>query len=469
MSNCPECGSEGYKSFTFSTGETITLCRACGDESGHEALRQGSCKLPWNYAAHDFDERYRRSLPPEELKRQTDLPASGAAAKIRSTEEVCKLALVWDSVRGRHYEREIKYWDVLPLGFILLPDIPVVTREIFEDRSPADVSTATTPAELNRLAWLRKQRKHAWKAAIFRMRLGAWKASLKKLKTDLDSPFCRSQIEKREKRLTHFWQSRAAFPLPNLPVYTVDRATKFGWLLPKFTCLKPITLNPADERMNLWLAGLDNGKEHDSAACGTEEIQHQCGPQCTCDQDWLPYVTWRPWQDPRLNPKDIECLECDFRFLTLRLQRILRRFSSTYPQGQRFREKPIFFQVRVDAERRRFQLRSWINGKPQPHKYAKAYECFDFKRKISLMPGQLPDDTDPLRFVKPGPWKVNLDYVIVTRAARREVRVDPPRYKTHDSWRDIMAYKGCSRRTAFRLIAEGFRIPEPTNSAMVVR
>ena len=481
MSNCPECHSEGYKSFTFSTGETITLCRACGDESGHEALRQGSCNLPWTQAAHDFDEQYSRWLPPKELKRQTDLPASGAAEKIRSTEEVRKLALVWEARPttanpwgGRHYEREITYFDVLPLGFILLPDIPVVAREVCEDRSPADVTTSTTPAELKRLAWLRTQRKRAWKSYVLRKYLPRWKAAIKDRKESLDSPFCRSQIEKRVKRLAHFWKSREAFPLPNLPVYKVDRVNKLGWLLPKFTCRQPIEINHADARMNQWLADLDNGKPHESAGCGAEELKHECKPHCTCGQDWRPHVTWRPWENPRLNPKDIECLECDFPFLTLRLQRILRWNGSTYPLHLHFREKPIFFQVRIDAEKpdpsmavplslmhRRFQLCSWINGIPQPHKYAKAYECFDFKARISIKPGQLPHDTYPLRKGS-ARWKVHLDYEIVTRERRREVRIDPPRYKTHDSWRDIMAYKGCSRRTAFRLIEKGFRIPEFT-------
>lgn len=433
MSNCPECGGEGYKSFTFSSGETITLCRACGEESGHEVLRQGSCKLPRTQAAHDFDEQTSRWLPPE-LKRQTDIPASGAADKIRSTEEVCKLALVWDARPtaadpwgGRHYEREIRYWDVLPLGFILLPDIPVVAREVCEDRSPADVTTATTPAELNRLDWLRKQRKRAWKAAQLKM------------------------YRKLAER--HAWERlwrKDAWKAQNLPqnppeiIFNPEQVTKL-----------------AKAAVSMQMRLIEKDKQHETAACGAEELKHECRLHCTCDQDWLPYVTWRPWDNPPLRKADFELMSVGA--ISLPLTRILRLFSSTYPQGQRFREKPIFFQVRVDAERRRFQLRSWINGRPQPHAYAKAYECIDFKSKISIKPGQLPHDTYPLH-LKSGSarWKINLDYTIVTRAARREVRIDPPRYQTHDSWRDIMAYKGCSRRTAFRLIAEGFRIPEFT-------
>lgn len=443
MSSCSKCGSEGYKSFTFSSGETVTLC-TCGEESGHQALRQGSCKLPWTQDAHEFDEQTSRSLSPEELKRQTDLPASGAAEKIRSTEEVRRLALVWDAVRERHYEREITYWEVQPLVF-LASEIPVVAREIVEDRSPADVTTNTTPAELKRLPWLRKQRKRAWKAAIFRMRLSAWKASIKDLRKSLDSPFCTEQTRKREARCFLTWRR--------------DHPEWAGLREIRFDANDVTKLAKAAVRMQMRQAGKD--KQHESAGCGSEELKHECGLRCTCDHDWLPYVTWRPWDDPPLRKADLELMEVGA--ISLPLTRILRVFGATYPQGQRFREKPIFFQVRVDAERRRFQLRSWINGVEQPLKYAKAYECIDFKSKISFKPGQLPHDTYPLSSKKGSAcWKINLDYTIVTRAARREVRIDPPRYKTHDSWRDIKEHLGCSRRTAFRKIAEGFQIPVVT-------
>jgi hypothetical protein len=56
--------------------------------------------------------------------------------------------------------------------------------------------------------------------------------------------------------------------------------------------------------------------------------------------------------------------------------------------------------------------------------------------------------------------KVNLEYELVTREKLREVSTKIPGYKLHDSWRDVMAYLGCSRRTAFRKIMEGFRIPK---------
>lgn len=38
--SCPTCGSPSFKTFTFSTGDTITLCPECGEESGHDVLRK---------------------------------------------------------------------------------------------------------------------------------------------------------------------------------------------------------------------------------------------------------------------------------------------------------------------------------------------------------------------------------------------------------------------------------------------
>jgi hypothetical protein len=106
----------------------------------------------------------------------------------------------------------------------------------------------------------------------------------------------------------------------------------------------------------------------------------------------------------------------------------------------------------VDAERRRFQLRSWQNGIPQPHKYARAWELWDFKAKRN---GE--QDTK---------WKVYLDYTFVTREKPREKSTKIPGYKQHDSWRVVMDYLGCSRRTAFRKIKEGFRIPTVESTAI---
>ena len=135
--------------------------------------------------------------------------------------------------------------------------------------------------------------------------------------------------------------------------------------------------------------------------------------------------------------------------LSLILKRLLWTFRATYP-GDPWKTKKLFFQTRVDAKLRRLQLRSWINGIPRPHRYAKAYECWDFKKKKDAT-GEFPI------------LKANLDYTIVKREHPREKKV--PGYKTHDSWRDIMAYfasqgKPISRRTAFNKIKEGFRIPE---------
>lgn len=102
---------------------------------------------------------------------------------------------------------------------------------------------------------------------------------------------------------------------------------------------------------------------------------------------------------------------------------------------------PLFFQIRVDAGRRRLILRSWVNGKEQPPVYAKAYECFDFK------PSRKGEQDTKV--------KVNLDYTIVTRGKPAEKSTKIPGYKTHVSWRDIMEREGVSRRTAFRRIKEG--------------
>ena len=109
--------------------------------------------------------------------------------------------------------------------------------------------------------------------------------------------------------------------------------------------------------------------------------------------------SWRPWEQPGADW--IQDWLSKFSLdggtpiaLTLRLKRILWAFRATYPHDP-YREKKLYFHERVSAEhpdpnmqitlallRRRFQLRSWLNGIPRPHRYAKAYECWDFNSRI---------------------------------------------------------------------------------------
>ena len=100
----------------------------------------------------------------------------------------------------------------------------------------------------------------------------------------------------------------------------------------------------------------------------------------------------------------------------------------------------------VERTGRRFQLRSWINGIEQPPIYAKPWELVDFKPKRR---GEL--DSKVKRY---------LDYTFVKRERSRKADAKVPGYKKHVSWREVMAYLGCSRRTAFRKIKEGFQFPK---------
>src|SRR5215472_15773196 len=89
--------------------------------------------------------------------------------------------------------------------------------------------------------------------------------------------------------------------------------------------------------------------------------------------------SWRPWEQPGADW--IQDWLSKFSLdggtpiaLTLRLKRILWAFRATYPHDP-YREKKLYFHERVSAEhpdpnmqitlallRRRFQLRSWLNG-----------------------------------------------------------------------------------------------------------
>jgi len=225
-------------------------------------------------------------------------------------------------------------------------------------------------------------------------------------------------------------------------------------------------IHDVDLRLNRWNSDLDNGNTHARASnkaeeIGTEGHPHDCsviermtGNPCECREDWRQYTGLRPWQNP---PEEL-VNDWVLRFtsepdeiplaLTIHLKRILKTFGATYPRDglKGYKDYPEipYFQERVEAERRRFQLRSWINGAEQPPTYAKPWELVDFKPKRR---GEL--DSKVKRY---------LDYTFVKREKPREVK--EPGYKQHDSWRDVMAYLGCSRRTAFRKIKEGFRIPK---------
>ena len=437
--NCPACNGVP-KSFTFSTGETISRC-ACGHESGLEVLRQGEPRITWKgpnggiRKAPGEAHRWWNDDDPlgrEEIKLGVTVPASGAAQVLQT---------VFRTPRGTYF---------IPPAIMAVAErfrvrLPITIHcrcEIPETLGPFDPTlryNSTPVARIKRLAELERQRKRAWRAAILRKRMYAWLSATKKFVARDDSPFSKKQTAKRERGLAEYYAHRRLYSLPDLP-------------------MQPYRVHSVDERMNRYLKDLDNGKAHESAANGVEEITHSCPPDCTCNLDWRPFVHWRPLEQPNGGLVD-RVKDWISRFtleeneiplaLTLVLKRMLWTFRATYPNDP-WNAKKLFFQSRTDAGQRRLQLRSWLNGIPRPHRYAKAYECWDFKEKKG---------SDGKKFPK---LKANLDYTIVKREHRREKKI--PGYKLHDSWRDIMAHfaaqgKPISRRTAFNYIKAGFRIP----------
>jgi hypothetical protein len=163
---------------------------------------------------------------------------------------------------------------------------------------------------------------------------------------------------------------------------------------------------------------------------------------CQCLEDWRPFITWRPWENP---PTKIMqeweefwglCVQYKVRHVPLegKLKNVLWEHRGTAPFLPYNDKHRLHWYARVPSNRRRFQLRSWVNGLPRPHQYAKAWECFDTG------------------------YKANLDYTIVNREHPPEKKT--PGYKLHVSWRVIMEHTGCSRATAFRRIAEGWSLAD---------
>ena len=431
-------------------------------------------------------------LGPEEPKLGLTVPASGAAQTFVTARKTRRLAMVWDESLQRCYERQVITW-VIPHGKLKAAQL----RHNFRDRKPVswqpepEPETAktisnpsienippdsTAEAEHLRAARLRRVGK-------FGMNVYIWN---------------RWTLQRQAK-----WQERAATDdNPTKPAFKHLGLGGMTWLDIRWvtTWLKhhsewsklPDPVWDHEAVTKRWKAAVKAGKETQQQREGQKrhsgaqnsspkavlrlkparvpvgadwhdiEIKHRCieierltGRPCECREDADQFRHRRPWQ----NPPEEMIREWIRRFgnqpvvVGLALKRLLWVHRSVAPSlsANPYNEKPLHFQRRVDAEQRRFQLRSWINGVEQPPKYAKAYECWDFKAKR--------------RGKKDTKWKVNLDYTIVTREKPREKK--EPGYKKHDSWREIMAYLGCSRRTAFRKIKEGFCIPEKAKAAVV--
>lgn len=342
--------------------------------------------------------------------------------------------------------------------------LPIVQRDVKECREPVLDKMFTME---NDDAWvrmmMRERERYYWVCPITVLsktpaRHRAWFAAWRKFKDRDDSPFCAGENAKREKQLTHYWAARALYT----PAICIrPRYKKVHAMPPNYFGLEE------------WRD--KQGCKKPKPRGKYEELIHRCHDNCDCKKDWRPFTTWRPWQHP---PKsalwDGWFMEMRARtgftepmkHLLPHLKWVLWVFRATAPYDL-YKPKRLFFSTRIDPGRRRLQLRSWINGIPQPHRYAKPWECYDFKAvKVhgsDSFEGWGQELNAPVMGKKMAvKVRVNLDYTIVKRAQPLEKKV--PGYKLHDGWREIMAYfdslgKPISRRTAFRKIKEGFRIP----------
>jgi hypothetical protein len=105
-----------------------------------------------------------------------------------------------------------------------------------------------------------------------------------------DSPFCKRETEARDERLAICAAQRRLYPQGEMLV-------PLG--------LSKISYTPLVSREHTKLFHLlgikyewASKKRHPSAANGAVPISHTCRPHCDCGEDWRPFITWRPWENP---------------------------------------------------------------------------------------------------------------------------------------------------------------------------
>jgi hypothetical protein len=201
--------------------------------------------------------------------------------------------------------------------------------------------------------------------------------------------------------------------------------------------------------------------KHISAGYGVLDTNKHCCDKRRCNaclgigtpNDWRPFTTWRPWQNPPAEAvKLLELILANSRSpsLPVALQKILYVHRSTFQPAPYNDKKRLHYYDRDDSGRRRFELRSWVNGRPYARMWLsnrREFWTFDDRRYVKFWECK---DTN----------KIVLDHTLVRRERPTEKKM--PGYKLHVSWRVVMEHTGCSRATAFRKIAEGWTLADCT-------
>jgi hypothetical protein len=214
-------------------------------------------------------------------------------------------------------------------------------------------------------------------------------------------------------------------------------------------------------------------RDHTPAGSGAVRIEHDCHSWCDCWKGWLPFVHWRPWNDPpeaeiqhwAENPQPHGLLS-DY------LTKLQWEHRQTEPQkpGEFYKDwRSVQYFPLPHLGRTVDRVYMWPQGvlnvprtgprMQQEQRYVKAWWQFFRKSVESQKPqkGALSDVICSPSGKIPTRISVDVAYAIVKKDPCAE---EVPYYQKHDSDEDVAAFFNCSRATAFRRIKGGFRIPE---------
>jgi len=458
-----------------------------------QSVTGGEVLGTWDQEAHDWWQEHRHEIEPVITTSETGIPRSMRAKLLKM--------VYFDP---RRWEMKDGDTDWFCPGYFIPPKLfglaerfrvrfPDVSRSYRDGPDYDDTDIPDDTREIKHVIKLRQQVKRGWRIGIKlsvagqlwragRGRVAIWKSAEKARNAAHRKFMTRDDTETA--KVIAARQQRLEFDQAQSCLFSWWAPPLFVGVLPEPHFLNPPCFALRQYR-SLSAAVKERYRDHAAAGLhaekgpyGTDDLFHICNPllrsdggNCQCHLDPEPFRNWRPWENP---PADhVRQWESWYdggipTKLTGRLYRILWDFRGAEPDGE-YKPKGVFSFSHEPSDRRRLQLRSWINGKARLHKYARPWECYAWKKTDAKgAKGNVDGDVlyDAEGYVVAGeveerPAKkprmiVNIQYTIVTREHRRERKV--PGYSLHDSWQDVMAYLGCSRRTAFRKIKEGYRI-----------